>query len=326
MTVDGPGEQGIMKSVTVVISVLLAGCLVLVTSRAASAAEGGVGIYRLGSNGGMGVGILPPPGLYLTDTIFFYSGSISKPVDLNGTVELQANVTVLGDSVSLLNVTNMKLFGSNYAFGISLPIIGNANLTAEARTGGLSLGVTRGSSTATGDLAVVPLMLGWQGGNLHYKFSTVVFVPTGQYNLNQLVNIGSNHWADDSEFSVTWLNPKNGFEATASLGYTVNFLNPATGYQTGNEAHVEYVLAKHFPSGWAVGLGGYYYSQVTGDSGPGALLGAYEGQASALGPQFAYFGNLGDTPYSVSVRWYHEFNVVNRFQGDAYLLTGNFHL
>jgi hypothetical protein len=304
---------------------ILVGCFLLITSSVAWAAEGGVGIYRLGSNGGMLVGILPPPGIYVTDTIFYYSGTISR-VDLNNNIEAHASVAVLGDVASILDVTNLKLFGSNYAFGIALPLIGNANVTATAQAAGQSLSISRGSSTATGDLALVPLMLGWQNGNLNFKVSTVVFAPTGQYNVNQLVNIGSNHWAVDTELSTTWLNPKTGLEATASLGFTVNFLNPATAYLSGNEAHVEYVLAKHFPYGWAAGLGGYYYKQVTGDGGPGALLGAYEGEVSALGPQLAYFGNVRGVPYSVSGRWYHEFSAVNRFQGDSYLLTGTIRL
>ncbi|MGH6829912.1 MAG: transporter [Methylocella sp.] len=43
-----------------------------------------------------------------------------------------------------------------------------------------------------------------------------------------------------------------------------------------------------------VGLVGYVYNQLTGDSGSGAVLGDFKSQASAINPQLGYFFKVGD--------------------------------
>jgi hypothetical protein len=42
---------------------------------------------------------------------------------------------------------------------------------------------------------------------------------------------------------------------------------------------------------FSLGVGGYVYRQVTGDSGPGAHLGPFEGQVVAVGPLLGYGGH-----------------------------------
>ena len=77
----------------------------------------------------------------------------------------------------------------------------------------------------------------------------------------------------------------------------------------------------HFSKAFAIGLAGYHYNQVTGDSGAGAVLGGFEGRVSALGPSINYNFKLGETPVFTSVRWLHEFDAKNRMEGDAAFLT-----
>jgi hypothetical protein len=70
-----------------------------------------------------------------------------------------------------------------------------------------------------------------------------------------------------------------------------------------------------------VGLAGYHYQQVTGDSGSGARLGDFEGRVTALGPVLTYSFALGKIPVSTQLEWMHEFDVENRAEGDMGLLT-----
>ncbi len=66
---------------------------------------------------------------------------------------------------------------------------------------------------------------------------------------------------------------------------------------------------------------GYHYQQVTGDSGAGARLGGFEGRVTGLGPDVTYMFLCGKIPVSTEVKYFHEFDVENRLQGDAGLVT-----
>jgi len=59
-----------------VYAALLAGAMLLSLGRTALAAEGGIGVYLLGSRS-VGAGITPPAGLYFQDDTYFYDGKLS---------------------------------------------------------------------------------------------------------------------------------------------------------------------------------------------------------------------------------------------------------
>ena len=143
----------------------------------------------------------------------------------------------------------------------------------------------------------------------------------GSYNPNRRLNTGLNRVAAEPNMAVTWLQPQYGQEVSLSLGYTVNMENPATQYRTGNEFHLEYYLGQHLPKGFALGLAGYIYNQMTADTGSGALLGAFHGQTIALGPCLSFNGKIGDHAVGVNARYYNEVKVHNRFDGQAFFFT-----
>ena len=105
------------------------------------------------------------------------------------------------------------------------------------------------------------------------------------------------------------------------MGYTVNFRNPATDYTTGNEFHLEYFIGQHLPKGFALGLAGYYYQQVTGDTGAGARLGPFKGTTVALGPCLTYNTEIAGNPVGVNLRYYNELYVKNRPDGQSIFVT-----
>ena len=96
-----------------------------------------------------------------------------------------------------------------------------------------------------------------------------------------------------------------------------NYENNDTQYRSGNELHADFVAAKHFGN-WGVGIGGYTYKQLTGDSGDGAVFGDFKGRATALGPQLTYTAASG---LNIQGRYQHEFDVMNRPQGDKFWLN-----
>jgi hypothetical protein len=176
------------------------------------------------------------------------------------------------------------------------------------------------SSTEFGD-PILNALIGWHQGNWHWNIGTLVNVPIGPWSNDSISNIAFNHWAVDTTAAVTWLDPKIGFEVSSAAGFTFNWENPDTDYKTGTEFHVEWAFLQHFSKTFAVGVVGYHYQQVTGDSGAGATLGDFEGRVTALGPAVTYSFLLGKIPVSTQWSWLHEFDVENRLEGDVGLLT-----
>ena len=89
---------------------------------------------------------------------------------------------------------------------------------------------------------------------------------------------------------------KNGFEASVYTGMDFNTENEDTHYQSGDQFHVDGTLAQHFKlaGGLAgVGVAGFWYDQVTGDSGSGATFGKFEGRTTGVGPVISYVTKIG---------------------------------
>jgi len=65
----------------------------------------------------------------------------------------------------------------------------------------------------------------------------------------------------------------------------VNTENPDTDYRTGTEFHLDFMLNQFLAESFGIGFHGYYYDQLTGDSGSGAILGDFK--ADSVGPSRA---------------------------------------
>jgi hypothetical protein len=112
-----------------------------------------------------------------------------------------------------------------------------------------------------------------------------------------------------------------GVDVTGAVGITFNGENPATQYRTGTEFHLEGSVTKYLSKEFFIGPSGYFYDQITGDSGPGNKVGPFEGKVAALGAVAGYTFDVGKIPVSATVSVYREFDVVNRLEGTAAWLT-----
>jgi hypothetical protein len=319
----------------------------LLSAERVYAAEQAKSVYLLGVTTSM-AGMTPPPGTYVSSFTYLYSGdatgaaALSRTLPLTGTVlpafatlqtnadvSVKANVAL--DVFSVLWVAPQKVLEGNFGFGVLLPVgyqevdVNLNALTALTFPNGTVLQRGRNfgisdSTFAVGD-PLATAFIGWSSGNLHWKLTGLLNVPIGAYDRSNLVNMGFNRWAADLTGSATWLDPKSGFEVSLAAGFTFNGENPDTNYKTGTEFHLEGAVMKHFSKAFAVGVAGYHYQQITGDSGSGALLGAFKGEVSAIGPNLTYNFQVGGVPVLTSVRWLHEFNAKNRLEGDAGFVT-----
>src|SRR4030095_14351683 len=97
-------------------------CAALVGSHG-YAAEGGIGVYLLGSRGPM-AGYTPPPGVYFQNDFFYYRASFDAGRALPPRAPLAGNVGGYAD-VDLLTpvwVTPLEVLGGNLAFALTIPV------------------------------------------------------------------------------------------------------------------------------------------------------------------------------------------------------------
>ena len=311
---------------------ILHACLALATTVIASsqamtarAAEGAAGFYLLGSSTSM-AGYVPPPGTYVTDLNYFYSGSASTALNFSGiNITSDIDADVYYKMPVAVWVAPEKVFGGHFGLTAVAPI-GWKDVSASATVSGpggpIVSGALQDDETKFGD-PVVGAMIGWHQGSWHWKVATQLNVPIGFWKTGNLANIGFNRWAVDTSASVTWLDPARGLELSTAGGFTFNGENPDTNYKTGTEFHLEFAAVQNFSPQFALGINGYFYQQVTGDSGSGARLGDFKGRTMAIGPVVNWNFQLGKIPVSSSLKYFHDIDSVvkNRLSGDAGMLS-----
>ena len=222
-------------------------------------------------------------------------------------------------SINTLLWSTPGFLGARVAYGVAVPIV-HKDIKADAVIDvlGLSSNISRrDSTTAIGD-PLLTAILGWDRGNWHATLNFLLNIPIGSYKLGRLANAGFNRWGLDVTSAITYFDPATGFEVTVAPGFTFNGKNRDTGYKTGTEFHVEFAGLKHFSQQFAVGVAGYHYEQISGDSGTATR--DFKGRVSAIGPTLNFGFQIGSIPVSGKLKYFREFNVRNRLKGDVGLL------
>jgi hypothetical protein len=291
----------------------------------AVAEEGGSGHYLPGSMSSFVDGIPLKEAFIVRANVVNYNGNInaSKPLPIGGRTTLGADATSWGYGLTLLWRPPVEIGKDwSYAMSATIPyIMMDVSANVEATAGSVSSAVSRSSSTnGLGDIVLMPLMLNY---NVHpdfnVNFRVGAYAPTGEYKVGRLANTGKNFWTIEPVLGLMYFGQKNGFEASAFFGADFNTENEDTDYQSGTQAHVDGTLAQHFPlfGGLAgAGVSGYYYKQLTADSGDGATLGDFKGKTVGIGPVISYVHSLWGNDTIFELKWLHEVETENRLKGD----------
>jgi hypothetical protein len=286
------------------VQALVAACLLWMASTEARATEYAFSTYALGQSA-FAAGVTPPPGTYVTSATGFYSADIGSPVEFGRVViNPNAKVEFFTSGLNVLYVPDRKVFGGNLGLSVTLPV-GHNDVEA-------TLGV--GPFTASREVdgwgfgdVVSRAQLGWQQGALSYTLYVQAVAPTGKYETGFFPIIGLNRPGIDTGGAFTWTDKPTKLQFNGTAGFTFNFENTATDYTSGNEFHFEWAIGRELCPGLVVGVVGYDYRQLTADSGPGAVPGAFEGRVDAIGPGLTYTTVIHTTPIVFNLRYYHEF-------------------
>ena len=111
------------------------------------------------------------------------------------------------------------------------------------------------------------------------------------------------------------MNEQLGFEWSAVVGFTYNFINPYTQYRSGIDAHLDWAISPDLSEKLHIGAVGYVYNQMTDDSGASTTLGGFRSRVAGIGPQIGFFFPFADREAYLNLRGYSEFNARNRLEG-----------
>jgi len=280
------------------------------------AEEGGSGHYMPGAMASF-IDALPGYPAFAVENVFaYYGGDVSRNVALpvGGESTRGLNATAYANSLVGFYETPLQLLGAHYAAGLALPYVW---MDAKARVDNFTV---QDSANGIGDMTIIPFMLGWTNGtDLKYDVRLDTYVPTGQYEKGALANPGKNYWTFEPEASVSYISSKIGLEASAFAGLDFSTKNQATDYQSGDVFHLDATVAEHVPLlGGVAGLGanGFYYQQISSDSGSGAILGGFEGRTVGVGPALSYIRKIGKAELATEVKWLPELEVKDRIKGN----------
>ena len=292
-----------------------AGMLLAAASTMCVADEGGVSFWLPGQYGSFAA-VPGDPGWSLP-LVFYHSSvdadaskSFRRGGQVTGGLDVQADLLLAIPTYTFAG----PVLGAQASVSLAAAL-GRAKVGVDSTLSGPSGSVLTGSRSDTvegvGDL-YPSASLKWNRGNHNYLAYTMAGVPVGAYSADQLANLGTNHWSWDAGGGYTYLDPKKGHEFSAVLGFTYNFENPDTDYKNGVSSHLDWAASQFFSEQLHAGLVGYFYQQLSGDSGSGAVLGDFKSRVYGIGPQVGYFFAR---KWYVNLKGYYEFDAENRPEG-----------
>jgi hypothetical protein len=313
---------------------LLVACVLVGGSanRQALADENGISFWLPGMYGSMAATPLSP-GLSVASVYYHTSvsasgaaaaqreiavGRLSRTANLNLDVNLHADVDI--NIINPIYVVPTPVWGGQLAIGVA-GVVGRNKTSVEgtldASIGTLSRGATRtldSSVTGFGDL-FPQASLRWNMGVHNVMTYVTGDIPVGSYESTRLANLGIGHGAVDAGAGYTYFNPATGREFSAVTGVTYNFKNTSTDYQNGIDWHLDWGVSQFLNKQFFVGAVGYFYAQLTEDSGQAAFLGANQSKVIGIGPQVGLIFPVGDMEGYLNLKGYHEFASYRRPEG-----------
>jgi hypothetical protein len=306
--------------------------MAMTASSAAWADESGISFWLPGAFGSMAATPMTP-GWSFAD--FYYhttvtaGGNVAASRALNIgtatptlTINLNATLHASGDldAFAPTYVFDQKFLGGQLAVSMT-GFYGRSQATIDANVTGalgpIGFAASRSFSdalTAFGDLYPQASMR-WNYGVHNFMIYTMEDLPVGAYDSHSIANLGIGHWAMDGGGGYTYFDPKTGHEFSVVSGFTYNFINPSTQYQNGIDWHVDWGASQFVTKQVQVGLVGYLFDEVTGDSGSGARLGTFESRVAGIGPQVSFLFPVGNMQGYLNLKGYWEFDQQNRADG-----------
>jgi hypothetical protein len=237
-------------------------------------------------------------------------------VSLNANLNANAELVLVNPSYTFAT----PVFGGQFALGIT-GIVGRSstdlNGTLTASVGPLTAtrqGSISDSVTGFGDLYPMA-SLRWNNGVNSWMTYVTGDIPVGAYNSSNLANLGIGHGAIDAGGGYTYFNPQTGHEFSVVTGLTYNLTNSSTNYQNGVDWHLDWGASQFLSEHVHIGVVGYFYDQLSCDSGSGDNVGCFQSRAAGIGPQIGFIFPVRSMQGYLNFKGYEEFDASDRPSG-----------
>jgi hypothetical protein len=264
---------------------------------------------------------LPPtePGFILNPIYLYYRGSVDREIPVAGMravgLEARSNSLTLG----ALYAFEKPLLGATTSVGAYLPYVWmDVEGYVETQLPG-ALIRREDSDSGLGDITLIPALMAWNSGKWTTSLILSFYAPTGSYEVGRLANLGLNYWTFDPTIAFSYADEESGFNFALFTGVTFNTENSDTDYKSGSVLHAEVSVQKILPLGSAfatLGLNGFIYEQISGDSGSGASLGDFKGSSIGIGPVLGYIRPTKKGMFIAELKWLPELSSTRRLEGD----------
>jgi hypothetical protein len=281
----------------------------------AVADEGGVPFWLSGQFASFAA-VPPSPGFSMPVMVFYDNGSAdrSKTFERAGIVVSGLNSSTPVIFLSPTFVPNVKVLRGRPS--LSLGFGGGYASTSAGITGPMGNQTLERTNTVWGITDLGPLIsLSWASGVNNGMAYVAGAIPVGAYEKNRLSNIGIGHGAIDLGGGYTYLDQKTGLEASAVAGFTFNLEDPSTAYKNGIDWHLDWAVSRLLSQSFRLGVVGYLYLELPGDSGSGDRVGPFKSDVAAVGAEGGYFFKVAGKAWDINLRGYGEFWSVHREQG-----------
>jgi hypothetical protein len=295
----------------------------LAAPQTASADSGGVSFWLPGAFGSLAAAPTVPGWAYSTiyihlqqnaggGTNFVTSGGVRGSVAAG----LSAHADVLVQGITYTSA--MPVLGGQAAFTV-LGAPGNIGVGIGASLTGPMGNTISGAKTDNRTTFADVFYQGTLKWNQGVHNEMVYFtgnIPSGTYDPNRLANLSFGFTGFDGGVGYTYLDPKTGHEFSVVGGVTYSLMNRDLQYQNGIDFHLDWGASQFIGKNFLIGAAGYYFQQLTGDSGPGATLGPFKGRVLGIGPQVGFIFPVSEGYQGyLNVKAYKDFAVENRPEG-----------
>ncbi len=290
-------------------------CALSISSTMLQAEEGGSGHYMPGSISSFIDGAPASGGIYTRLDYLNYQGSSSLQLPIAGNPV--ANADAVSNALALTVLWSPRVDTGieklHWAVAATIPVL---NMDISGDIAHIHQG---GDRTALGDIVFSPLMVNYAADqDFNINFRVNLYAPTGSYEVGRLINNGKNFWTAEPTVGWMYFGKENGIEASLFFGADFNQENTDTDYKSGTQVHFDGTLAQHFPfmGGFGgAGISGYWYKQVSNDSGQGAKFGAFRAEAAGAGPVLSWVDKTGK--YIGEIKYLQDFENEKRLDGDT---------
>lgn len=309
-----------MKRYTVLCALLLGATTSMIEVDTARADAGGVGFWLPGIFGSLAAAPTVPGWAYASIYLHLQAdaGATKNFVTSGGgsgsvVTGLNAHADALALGITYVSPT--PVLGGQAAISL-ITAPGNVGLGIDATLTGPAGNVISGGRTdnrTTVSDVFYQGTLKWNQGVHNEMVYITSNIPSGTYDPTRLANLNLGFVAWDAGAGYTYFDPKTGHEFSVVGGLTYSLPNPYLQYQNGIDFHVDWAASQFLSKHLQVGVAGYFYQQITDDSGPGAKLGGFRGRAIGIGPQIGFIIPMSDGYQGyLNIKGYKDLEVENR--------------